>query len=198
LTTGRETSTVRAVEKPALNYELEDALELGTAAQFKALGHPLRHRLLGLLKQRAATITQLAEAIGGLKGTVNHHVKVLEAAGLVRVVRTGKVRGAVERYYGRTAWRLELSDDPTANTLLLRLVSGEIVASAPGQPHLLQLRRLPLSAGQALALADRLQAVADEFERAEPAAPPDGQLWGVLLGVYPTDVPILSTGPEAR
>jgi hypothetical protein len=106
--------------------------------------------------------------------------------------------GAVERYYGRTAWRLELGDDPTANTLLLCLVSGEIVASAPGQPHLLQLRRLPLSAGQALALADRLQAVADEFERAEPAGPPDGQLWGVLLGVYPTDVPILSTGPEAR
>ena len=37
------------------------------------------------------------------KGTVGHHLKVLERAGLVRVVRTRRVRAVTEKYYGRVA-----------------------------------------------------------------------------------------------
>ena len=37
------------------------------------------------------------------KGTVGHHLKVLERAGLVHVVRTRQVRALTEKYYGRVA-----------------------------------------------------------------------------------------------
>ena len=37
------------------------------------------------------------------KSTVAHHVNVLAEAGMLRVVRTRRVRAIDERYYGRTA-----------------------------------------------------------------------------------------------
>lgn len=49
------------------------------------------------------TTTQLAEQVGLAKGTVSHHLKVLETAGLVKVVRTRKVRALTESFYGRSA-----------------------------------------------------------------------------------------------
>ena len=67
------------------------------------MGHPLRTTILGLLHERAATVTELAIAVERPKSTVAHHVKVLTEAGLVQVVRTRRVRAIEERFYGRTA-----------------------------------------------------------------------------------------------
>src|SRR5512133_2166858 len=85
------------------DYELADRIALSEPAQVKAIGHPLRTALLGLLHERAATVNELAAAVGRPKSTVAHHVKVLGDAGLVQVVRTRRVRGIDERFYGRTA-----------------------------------------------------------------------------------------------
>ena len=59
--------------------------------------------IITLLEERAASIKQLAEALDKPKGSVGHHVKALEAAGLIRVVRTRQVRAITEKFYGRTA-----------------------------------------------------------------------------------------------
>jgi DNA-binding transcriptional ArsR family regulator len=69
----------------------------------KAISHPLRTTILGLLHERAATVTELAVAVERPKSTVAHHVKVLTEAGLVQVVGTRRVRAIEERFYGRTA-----------------------------------------------------------------------------------------------
>src|SRR3546814_12706295 len=83
--------------------ELAGRAPLTTPAQVRAIGHPLRTTILGLLHERAATVTQLAEATERPKSTVAHHVKVLAEADLVRVVRTRRVRALDERFYGRKA-----------------------------------------------------------------------------------------------
>src|SRR5688500_1234805 len=85
------------------DYDLADRIALTMPAQVKALAHPLRTTLLSLLHERAATVTELAVAVERPKSTVAHHVKVLTEAGLVRVVRTRRVRAIEERFYGRTA-----------------------------------------------------------------------------------------------
>src|SRR3954454_21586505 len=85
------------------DYELADRMALTSPAQVKAIGHPLRTTILQLLHERAATVTELAAAVERPKSTVAHHVKVLREAGLVRVVRTRRVRAIEERLYGRTA-----------------------------------------------------------------------------------------------
>ena len=59
--------------------------------------------IVALLRERAATTTELAGQVGLAKGTVAHHLKVLEGAGLVKVVRTRRVRALTESFYGRVA-----------------------------------------------------------------------------------------------
>src|SRR5437870_12307825 len=85
------------------DYDLADRIALTEPAQVKALSHPLRTTILGLLHERAATVSELAVALARPKSTVAHHVKVLREAGLVRVVRTRRQRAIEERFDGRTA-----------------------------------------------------------------------------------------------
>src|SRR5215213_3890393 len=85
------------------DYDLADRIALTRPSQVKAIAHPLRTTILGLLHERAATVSELAVAVERPKSTVAHHVKVLSEAGLVRVVRTRRVRAIEERFYGRTA-----------------------------------------------------------------------------------------------
>src|SRR6187549_3097027 len=85
------------------DYELADRIALTEPSQVKAIGHPLRTTILSLLHERAATVSELAIALGRPKSTVAHHVKVLAEAGLVQVVRTRRVRAIDERFWGRTA-----------------------------------------------------------------------------------------------
>src|ERR687897_3027468 len=85
------------------DYDLADRMALTRPSQVKAIGHPVRTTILGLLHERAATVNELAIALERPKSTVAHHVKVLREAGLVQVVRTRRVRAIEERFYGRTA-----------------------------------------------------------------------------------------------
>ncbi|MFG1814836.1 ArsR/SmtB family transcription factor [Kribbella sp. NPDC049174] len=91
------------INTPVPDYELEDTIELTTAEQVRAISDPLRTTILGLLHERAATVTELATAVKRPKSTVAHHVKVLADAGILRVVRTRRVRAIEERFYGRAA-----------------------------------------------------------------------------------------------
>ena len=88
---------------PPPGYDLADRLVVTRAEQVRALAHPLRTTVLGLLGERAASVAELAQATGRPKGTVAHHVGVLHRAGLVQVVRTRRVRAVEERFYGRAA-----------------------------------------------------------------------------------------------
>lgn len=84
------------------DYDLDDYLGLDTE-QTRLLIEPTRMAIVDLLNERAATVSQLADALDKPKGTVGHHAKVLEEAGLIHVVRTEQVRAIRAKYYGRTA-----------------------------------------------------------------------------------------------
>ncbi|MEV0796617.1 winged helix-turn-helix domain-containing protein [Kribbella sp. NPDC050281] len=92
-----------SINSPVPDYVLEDTIELTTAEQVRAISDPLRTTILGLLHERAATVTELATAVKRPKSTVAHHVKVLADAGILKVVRTRRVRAIEERFYGRAA-----------------------------------------------------------------------------------------------
>src|SRR5262249_36826013 len=103
------------VDQSSYDYEAEDVLVVTEPEQLKALADDVRARLVRLLRERAQSTTQLAEQLGLAKGTIAHHLKVTAAAGLVRVVRTRKVRAFTERYYGRGARVFVLRGDDAAD-----------------------------------------------------------------------------------
>jgi DNA-binding transcriptional ArsR family regulator len=65
----------------------------------KALGHPLRMRLLAMLDERVASPKELADELGEPLGNVAYHVRTLLDLGCVELVRTTPRRGAVEHHY---------------------------------------------------------------------------------------------------
>ena len=154
----------------------DEVAAVSSPAQFKALGHPMRHRMLFALGREEATISQLAAMLGSNKGNVAHHLKVLVDAGLVQSAGTRTVRGGTEQYY-RRAFRGLAFDDASITETAFQALAAEI-ASAEPDPFLI-LRSLRLTPEHAEELTSILQ---DLAERADDGG--DQPRYGLLLGLY--------------
>ena len=89
-----------AVTEPIL-----DVLILDKPEQLKALGHPLRLRVLEMLGtsgEDAITNRELANKLGVDPGHLHFHVRMLLRAGLITLVDTGKGREKPYRPVART------------------------------------------------------------------------------------------------
>jgi DNA-binding transcriptional ArsR family regulator len=183
--------------KPAVpDYELVDTLELTNPVQVQAIGNQLRTTILGLLHERAATVTEIASAVGRPKSTVAYHVDVLHEAGLVRVVRTRRVRAIEERYYGRTArmFYVGVGKGPGDAGLPLDFndfdVAGQESQSAY-QAHRLWsfIRHARIPPDRAAEFWTQVMALVHEFDR----LPRSGDTaYGFVVGLYPIpDYPML-------
>ncbi|MGO1167186.1 MAG: ArsR/SmtB family transcription factor [Janibacter sp.] len=177
------------------DYALDDRLPLTQPGQVRAIGHPLRTTILQLLHERAATVTELATAVGRPKSTVAHHVKVLEENGLVRVVRTRKVRAIDERFYGRTARMFHVAPEPspTSDDMPTDFNDFEVAAResvAAFERHELWgfIRHARIPEDQASAFWGRMAELVAEFDQ----LPRSGDTtYGFAVGIYPTDHPTL-------
>jgi DNA-binding transcriptional ArsR family regulator len=69
----------------------------------RALSHPLRRSVLGLLmEQEEASPNQIAGRLGAPLSTVSYHVHILRDLGCIELVHTEPRRGAVEHFYKAT------------------------------------------------------------------------------------------------
>jgi DNA-binding transcriptional ArsR family regulator len=83
--------------------------DIGDPRLVKALAHPLRVQILGVLEERVASPSDLADELGAPLGNVSYHVRTLTDLGLLKLVRRRTRRGAVEHYY-RATGRATVSD----------------------------------------------------------------------------------------
>jgi DNA-binding transcriptional ArsR family regulator len=122
----------------------EGARRAPTAAEAKALGHPLRLRILFACRDRARTNKELAEALGTTPGTIHYHLKPLLAQGFLRAEepRPG-ARGSTEQPYRSTGKSWQLSGTPEGSRSLRQAGVEELLAAA--DEDLLSLTRLGLS-----------------------------------------------------
>jgi DNA-binding transcriptional ArsR family regulator len=177
------------------DYELADRIALTQPAQVKALSHPVRTTILHLLHERAATVTELADALERPKSTVAHHVKVLTEAGLLQVVRTRRVRAVEERFYGRTARlfyvgveRGSEGDEMPRDFNDFEVAAAESAAAFRDGKLWGFIRHARIAETQASEFWERMAALVTEFDR----LPRSGDtVYGFAVGVYPTDHPTL-------
>jgi DNA-binding transcriptional ArsR family regulator len=154
----------------------DDVPAVTTPEQFKALGHPMRHRLLFALGRGQATISQLAASLGSNKGNIAHHLNVLTNAGLVRPAGTRTVRGGTEQYYRRASRGLRY-DDAATTQAAFRALAAEVAAAQP-EPFLV-LRTLRLTPEHARQLTAALRDLASHVSDAD-----DQPRYGLVLGLY--------------
>ena len=71
--------------------------------RIKALAHPMRTRILGMLDERVASPRQLSDELGVPVQNVNYHVRELAKLGLIKLVRETQRRGAIDHHYQAVA-----------------------------------------------------------------------------------------------
>ncbi|GAA4574783.1 ArsR/SmtB family transcription factor [Planotetraspora kaengkrachanensis] len=173
----------------------QEHLVLRSPAHFRALGHPVRHRLVNLLRQRPATLGQLTAALGSTKGTIGYHMRILREAGLVRLASTRQVRGGTEQYFALVSRGFRLHEDAEAGPeFLFNAALNEMLPPRPGQGGRTILRHLWLTEDEAEALAAELRVYATE---PPPSDATRGEAYGLLVSLYPADIPALSPDEHA-
>jgi DNA-binding transcriptional ArsR family regulator len=151
-----------------------------TPEEMRALGHPLRLRILRLTLDRALTNKELAVRLERDPGTVLHHVRTLLRHGFLaeEAPRRGR-RGAMERPYRSTrkSWQIRLSPAPDHSASVLEAVRDEMLEAGPDAVVSTLRLGVRLSAADTDALRRRINRLGDEFAtRDDPAGEPIGLL----------------------
>ena len=102
------------------------APDIADPAVIKALSHPLRARILGVLEDREASPVELARELGQPVPNVSYHVRTLAQLGLIKLVRETPRRGAIEHHYEATL-RPIVTDEAWKS--VPRLVRRSVVAA---------------------------------------------------------------------
>lgn len=113
----------RESRRPAESDPVADAGLLRRAQRHAALGEPVRLAIVERLLATDASPGELGAAFGLATNVLAHHLKVLQAAGLVRRVRS---QGDARRAYVQLAL-----DDPEVTTLL----AGRAAPVTAGEPQ---------------------------------------------------------------
>lgn len=175
---------------------MEDHLTISRPDQLRAIGDPTRWRILGRLLEGPASMQELARALGAAKGTIGHHVRVLDAAGLIRLAETHRVRGVTEKRYARVAKQFRLPEgereqlevgarDPRLQHLPLRQALSEArPAGGTEDPSVSVVVRARMPAARARRFARMIEGLAEEFA---DGAPERGETFGFVGAIYVPD-----------
>jgi len=188
-----------SVNEQIPDYDLDEMVVVTAPEQLRALADPLRTTLLELVLERAATVTEMAHAVDRPKSTVAYHVNLLVDAGLLRVVRTRRVRAIEERYYGRVARTLYIGVlNRPENKQVVAAINGlaEAAAESASAHAADELRCLLVHARIPIEEVRNFWAQVQELARRFAQIPRSGdQVYGFVAGLYPTDAPTL---PDAE
>lgn len=166
-----EAASERAVpaQPPAEGRAASGKRREATVLEARALGHPLRLRILRLCSEAELTNKQIADRLGRDPGTVLYHVRQLVDAGFLEqgAVRTGE-SGALEKPYRSTgkSWWLEnpAGAGPAAVGIApIEAFQEELAEAGPDSVATFARFTLHLSPAEVAELDRRIVAVLDEF-----------------------------------
>ncbi len=147
----------------------------------RALGHPLRWRILRATLDQAMTNKEIAVRLGRDPGTTLYHVRVLVRQGFLAAepTRTTGKRGAHEIPYRATgkSWRIRVKPSAGNTAAILDAVREEVAEM--GDDAAVSTLRLgvKLLSEDLAELRRRISEIGDEFQaRGDPAGEPVGLL----------------------
>lgn len=181
----------------------DERIDFDDLATLSEVTHPLRGRLLGCFRH-PGTVAEAAEKLDVPITRLYHHMKRLEAAGLLRVVATRRVGSTTERRYevaahnfGPSAELLE-SSNPTEMAAALgalfdfaklgmqRELELHGRSAHDDDRSMLALMRVPVTETGRADLIRRLNAVVEEFRSETDVDDPDRELFSVFVAAFPS------------
>ena len=187
---------------PVMMPNLPTERVINQLEQFKAISDELRSRILNIVQLRPATAKQIADRLGVSSGSIGHHLRVLEEAGLVQISARRLVHGIVANYYTRTArifiyeipaelskggqFRSDITQKAAAEMAEAHQLMSEDPVQVEGFPH------ARLTEERAQYFKQRLDDLIDELLQ-EPAEG-TGEVYGVLFSMFKSP-PYLQNNP---
>ncbi len=172
--------------------DLPPSLVIDTVQQFKAISDPMRSRILGIIQNQPATAKQIADRLGATPGAIGHHLRVLEAAGLAKIVARRLVRGIVANYYTRTAriFEYQLPREVTGDTSIgLDIITKARDELAEAEEYIVEdvyrneaFPHIRLSPERARYYSERLEALLEDILHETPD--PDGKVYGIYFAMF--------------
>ena len=189
---------------------MEPSRTLERPEHIKALAHPLRQQILELMIEAPITTKQVADRLGEKPTKLYHHVETLEQAGLIKLVKTKRKRGTVEKYYEAVAERFVMkrqavevrspadseqgkletiiasSLDETLQEIREAMTSGLVRADEEAGESVFIRSHLRMNALQMSILVERLQEWIRDCQRQHNLA---GDMeYGLTVAFYPTKI----------
>ena len=142
-----------------------------TAAQAKALGSPIRLRILRLCLHDELTNQQLAARLGCDPSTLHYHARILLDAGFLERADTRHgPTGAREKPYRATglSWTLDIgTDDVDATLAMIDAFRAELTEAGPESVESSSRFVLHLDDAARAEMMERIQAILDEYEASD-------------------------------
>ncbi len=161
--------------------------------RIRAYVHPTRMSLLRLLAHQALTTTGLARELGVHPANLTRHLRILEEAGLIRLVERRDTGRNLEKYYRATALAYEVRmrgdriEDRRATVLGILRDNLSIAAAAAreGSTEVVgMLEQARIDSRELPRLIDRVQAVVREFADLDATG---GVPYTLSLALYPAE-----------
>lgn len=151
-------------DEPDLHGGVPTARRAPTAAEARALGHPLRLRILFACRDRSRTNKELADSLEANPGTVLYHVRQLRDQGFLRAdePRSGP-RGSREQPYRSTGKSWSLDGGQEGTPALRQVMADELLRADDEDQVTLSRLGLTLEPDEVADLRARLEALLEEF-----------------------------------
>lgn len=197
MTNIRKYSNIRKMYNNIIDFEPEQLHTLTGSEQIKAYVHPTRIMLLRLLAKERRTISSIAKENGVHPANITHHFRLLEKAGLIRLVGKRDTGKNLERYYRAIAYNFIVRPeakhgrkDTNKKALALSILKDNLsvaiktVKDDDGDNVLALLNVTRLTPEDVKKLMKRLNGVVSEFRKYDS---PDGKLFTINVSLYPND-----------
>jgi DNA-binding transcriptional ArsR family regulator len=178
---------------PNDNFTPVTMLALTEEKQIRAYAHPARMNILEQLGREKQSVSGIARALGVHPANITHHFKLLEKAGLIRLVEKRDTGKNLEKFYRAVAhhFTVNLAGEPLTDkkTLALSILHDSLTAalqalkSRPDEAAVFGLlKNLRLAPEDIPKFQMRLMKLLEEYEKRRPK---NGGTYTVNIGFYP-------------
>jgi DNA-binding transcriptional ArsR family regulator len=177
---------------PVTMPDIPIRLTISTEQQFKATSDMMRSRILGVIQYQPLTAKQIAQRLQATPGAIGHHLRVLEEAGLVKIVARRLVHGIVACYYTRAArlYDYEFPQDVTGShsvdldffSQVRAEMMDSLVSYGEYEPHSQSFPHARLSPEKAQEYFRRFNVLLNELIEEKPD--PNGEIYGVFFSIF--------------
>ncbi len=169
-------------------------LTLASDTQIAAYLHRTRMDILTALRSGQATVSQIAAKLGTHPANLTRHMRVLEKAGLIRLVEKRDTGRNLEKYYAAVAGSFDIAPETGAKSLLksaLTMLRSDISAAlarlpeeTPG-PAVAKLAHAKISPQRVGEFSREITRLIDAFKS---DGKEDAMPYHLNLSLYPSDL----------